>query len=184
MAYRYRLALVAFVTAVVTMLPMSFADTDPVERGAGLLSPFKRDLMAALTDGLAQGPVAAIDACRIRAPEIAAALADDDVRLGRTSHRLRNPGNTGPEWSKPLLDDYLADGSDRQPKIVELADDRYGYVEPIEVAALCLSCHGKTLAPAVAERITALYPEDEATGFEAGDFRGIFWVEFGSDPVQ
>ena len=32
--------------------------------------------------------------------------------------------------------------------------------------------------PDVASRISELYPEDRATGFEAGDLRGIFWVEF------
>ncbi len=184
LAYRYRSVTPVLLPLLVTMLPASAADTDSVERGAELLAPFKRELMTALTDGLADGPVAAIDVCRIRAPEIAAASTDDDVRIGRSSHRLRNPGNVGPEWSKPLLDAYLSDGSDRKPKFVELADDRYGYVEPIGVAPLCLNCHGKTLAPAVAERISELYPDDEATGYELGDFRGIFWVEFASDSVQ
>jgi hypothetical protein len=30
----------------------------------------------------------------------------------------------------------------------------------------------------VASSIAELYPDDEATGFSAGDFRGVFWVEF------
>jgi len=37
-------------------------------------------------------------------------------------------------------------------------------------------CHGPSVAPALAARIAQHYPEDEATGFEEGDFRGLFWV--------
>ena len=177
MPHRYRSGVIAVALAASLL---AAADTDPAARGAELLAPFKRDLLAALADGLADGPAAAIDACRVRAPEIAAALSGDDVRVGRTSNRLRNPGNTGPDWAKPLLDAYLADDSDRTPKLVRLADERYGYVEPIEAAPLCLSCHGETLAPAVATRIAEAYPDDRATGYRAGDLRGIFWVEFAS----
>ena len=43
---------------------------------------------------------------------------------------------------------------------------------------LCLTCHGSELAPGVAEQISELYPEDHAIGFEAGDLRGVFWLEF------
>jgi len=27
-----------------------------------------------------------------------------------------------------------------------------------------------------------LYPDDQATGFSEGDFRGVFWVEFQAGP--
>ena len=174
MRRRHRSAVIA-VALLASML--AAADIDPAARGAELLAPFKRDLMAALADGLADGPAAAIDACRVRAPELAAALSDDDVRIGRASNRRRNPDNTGPDWSKPLLDAYLADDSDRTPKLVSLAGNRYGYVEPIKLAPLCLSCHGETLAPAVATRIADAYPDDRATGFEVGDLRGWMWAE-------
>ena len=53
-----------------------------------------------------------------------------------------------------------------------------GYVEPIMVQPMCLVCHGEALQPGVAAQIDERYPEDRATGFKAGDFRGVFWVEF------
>jgi hypothetical protein len=34
------------------------------------------------------------------------------------------------------------------------------------------------LNPDIAAKIDELYPDDEATGFSEGDFRGVFWVEF------
>jgi hypothetical protein len=61
---------------------------------------------------------------------------------------------------------------------VPLPDSRLGYVEPILVQPLCLTCHGDPLAPDIAARIDELYPEDRAVGYEIGDLRGVFWIEF------
>jgi hypothetical protein len=147
-------------------------------RGAELLLPFKQQLQAALAAGLAEGPVGAIGVCRDRAPQIAADLSVGGVRMGRTSHRLRNPANAPPAWTEPLLARYLVSLEARTPAAVPIGDGRAGYVEPITVQPLCLGCHGSTLAPGIADRLTELHPGDQATGFAAGDFRGLFWVEF------
>jgi hypothetical protein len=39
---------------------------------------------------------------------------------------------------------------------------------------LCLGCHGpvEQLAPGVAERLKALYPDDRAVGYSLGQLRG------------
>jgi len=151
-------------------------------RGAARLAPFKTQLQHALQKGLADGPAAAIAVCRVEAPRIAASLSREGIRMGRTSHKLRNPANAGPAWARPLLDDYLADPARRTPRVVSLGHDRLGYVEPILVQAPCLLCHGETLAPEVARTLAELYPSDRATGFREGDLRGIFWVEFPERP--
>jgi len=150
----------------------------PTERGAALLAPFKRDLQAALKQGLAQGPVEAISACRVEAPAIAGRLSTDGVRVGRASHKLRNPANAAPDWVAPILARYVEDPEARAPVAAPLGDDRAGWVEPIMMQPLCLTCHGAEIAPEVKARIDALYPEDQATGFEVGDLRGVFWVEY------
>jgi len=147
-------------------------------RGAALLAPFKKNLQQALLEGMAQGATEAVGACRVKAPEIANDLSRDDVRVGRSSHRLRNPANAPPDWVKPLLDGFAAAPSDRSPKSRALPDGRVGYVEPIITQPLCLTCHGDSLEPNVAARIESLYPEDHAVGFRTGDLRGVFWVEF------
>ena len=150
-------------------------------RGAELLAPFKQSLQAALKSGLATGPAEAILVCRVKAPEIAKALSVDGVRMGRSSHRLRNPDNTAPDWVGPIMQTYLDDPASREPRAVELADNRWGYAEPIMVQPLCLNCHGSELAPDIAAQVSELYPEDRATGFEAGDLRGLFWLEFAGE---
>ena len=154
------------------------ADDPPQERGAELLIPFKQQLKQALLSGLAEGPDEAIAACKIQAPKIAAALSVDGVVLGRSSHRLRNPDNKAPDWVQPVLDAYVAAAGSQEPRIISLADGRAGYVEPILTQPLCLTCHGDVQDPSLVERINADYPQDRATGFAAGELRGVFWVEY------
>jgi hypothetical protein len=169
-----RATLLAFVFAATT----SHAQDAELARGAELLAPFKKDLQQALKSGLAEGPAEAIQVCRVKAPGIANSLSVAGVRMGRSSHKLRNPDNTAPDWVSPIMQTFLDDPSSREPLAVGLADNRWGYVEPIMLQPLCLTCHGSELAPGVAEQISELYPEDHAIGFEAGDLRGVFWLEF------
>ena len=152
-------------------------DNDATARGAALLLPFKQQLKAALQSGMAEGPAAAIGVCRDEAPAIAAGLSTDGVAMGRTSHRLRNPENRPPAWTTTLLDRYVA-GEASGAATVVLPDGVTGYIEPITVQPVCLACHGSTLAPGVADSLAELYPDDAATGFAAGDFRGLFWVTY------
>ncbi len=166
------------VTALIYVLAAcSQATLDPEAQGAALLAPFKQDLKSALMKGMESGPVAAISACSTEAPLIAGGLSVDGVSMGRSSHKLRNPGNVAPDWAVPFVQAYVA-GTQAGPATVELAADRFGYVEAITMQPMCLNCHGEALHPDVASRISELYPEDQATGFSEGDFRGVFWVEF------
>jgi hypothetical protein len=146
--------------------------------GAAHLAPFKQQLMGALMAGFARGPVEAVDSCHLQAPEIAAGLSGGGVQLGRTSHRLRNPANAGPDWATEVLQGYLEQSGGWTPKTVALAGGREGYVEPIVTQPLCLTCHGTSVAPEVLDAIAERYPEDQATGFETGDLRGVFWVSY------
>jgi hypothetical protein len=148
------------------------------DHGAGLLMPFKQNLQQALREGLSKGPVQALSACRVEAPKIADGLSQEGIRVGRTSHRLRNPANRSPEWVRPILEAYLANPSSRTPRSLPLPEGRTGYVEPILMQSLCLTCHGQSPDSNVAAELERLYPEDEAVGFEVGELRGVFWVEF------
>ena len=157
---------------------------EPDGVGKALLEPFKAELKEALVAGMQDGPVAAIEVCSDKAPEIAASLSVDGVTMGRSSHKLRNRNSAPPAWLAPHLDKWAAndmrvDDVGRPAGIaVALDEGRYGYAEPIFIQPLCLTCHGTELAPDIAAQIDALYPDDAATGFEEGDFRGAFWVEF------
>lgn len=168
-------ALLMLMTAACTETP---PPVDKAARGAELLAPFKAELKAALLQGMAPGPAEAVAVCRDRAPQIAAAMSVDGVSMGRSSHRLRNPANAPQQWLAPIVSAF-ADGTfELAPQLVDIGDGRTGYVEPIVVQPLCLTCHGTDVPPELAARIAELYPDDAATGFAAGDFRGVFWVEY------
>ena len=167
-------ALAMMIFASVTALTQ---ETETV-RGAELIAPMKTGLKKALLAGMQEGPLNAIRVCKDQAPAIVDSLATEGVEIGRTSHRLRNPVNSAPAWVDPILKEYLGEGSDRAAKLVHLPTDRLGYVEPIVTQALCLACHGQDLAPEVVAQINRAYPDDKATGFEIGDLRGVYWVEY------
>ncbi len=173
LVYTWSILLVLFLIPGTT-----FSQEEDVVHGAELLAPLKKELKQALMAGMTDGPLSAISVCKEKAPAIAASLAVDGIEIGRTSHRLRNPANSAPDWVYPVLNRYLGEELDRAPTVVSLQNNRRGYVEPIIVAPLCLACHGKTLAPEVATHISEVYPQDEATGFDVGDLRGVYWVEY------
>lgn len=132
-------------------------------------------LTGKLKAAFAEGPGAAIGACRVAAPEITAAVGGEQgLRIGRTSHKLRNPKNTPPDWAGAFIDQ-------RTSKPVWLAHDdgRLAGLLPISTMPLCLMCHGEknSLMEPIRTALHENYPDDQATGFAPGDLRGWFWLE-------
>jgi Protein of unknown function (DUF3365) len=148
----------------------------------GLAQNLKKELKAALKSG---GPVKAIEVCNTVAPSIAAAQSQErglDVR--RTALKLRNPDNAPDEFERKVLEKFVADiAAGKDPKALAYAeavktDDgtELRFMKAIPTGELCLKCHGGNVAPEVKAAIGKLYPEDQATGFKAGDLRGAFSV--------
>ncbi|MDH5456780.1 MAG: DUF3365 domain-containing protein [Gammaproteobacteria bacterium] len=165
-------------TVAVFCVACTEAPVDYRVKGAELLVPFKTNLKVALVEGMESGPIEAINACKVEAPRIAAGLSVDGVVMGRSSHKLRNPANATPDWLAPILRGFADGSKELMPVAMALDDGRMGYAEPIIVQPMCLTCHGENLQPEMVALLAESYPEDQATGFKAGDFRGVFWVEF------
>lgn len=122
-----------------------------------------------------QGAEAAIQVCRTEAPTLAQAVArDKGLLIGRTSWKLRNPGNQAPAWAVEPLASRPTEPWFQTPPAGGLRA-----LFPIRLMKGCLACHGEAqdLAPGVATALARLYPQDRATGFKAGELRGWFWVE-------
>jgi hypothetical protein len=150
----------------------------PVDDARAALGPFKKTLKETLLKALETSPEAAIEVCSVRAPELARAASTPTVTVGRSAFKLRNPKNAAPAWLPPLMAELAKEKSGSEAsRTVTLPDGRVGYAEPIWVAAPCLVCHGKSLAPGVDAKLAATYPNDTARGFELGAFRGVFWAE-------
>ncbi|WP_328798991.1 Tll0287-like domain-containing protein [Kangiella shandongensis] len=104
--------------------------------------------------------------------------------MGRTSHKVRNPKNKPDALLEGPLNYYLELAQEEKqgrPQITQLPDNSWLYVEPIYAQPMCLACHGSNIDSKVKTVIDEKYPDDEAFGFEDGDFRGMFWMKFKED---
>jgi hypothetical protein len=132
------------------------------------------------------GPVYAIEFCNVRAlPLLDSLSGDNDYRIKRIALRYRNPEDKPQtETEKAQLAGYmnsLLEGTGPEPEVL-LLDDRIEYYKPIMLGMdACLKCHGEPgtqIGEATLKKISELYPEDTATGFGMGDFRGAWKVTF------
>lgn len=157
--------------------PTAEAPSDPRRARAGetaraLGARLKERLGGAIQEGGFAGGIAA---CKVAAPEIAQAVgAEQGLKIGRTSFKLRNPANAPPEWAKASVEARV--------ETATFSDGPGGTLRallPIRMEGLCVSCHGQPadLAEGVSAALAAKYPADQATGFAEGELRGWFWVE-------
>jgi outer membrane murein-binding lipoprotein Lpp len=137
-----------------------------------LASELLGELEAALASG---GGAAGIQACREKAPEIAARVSQQfGLKIGRTSHRLRSPNNTPPAWAQLQVANQVA-----EPTYLAGSGGQFAALLPIRLKAECQMCHGPTEAidEDIQRAIATVYPNDQAVGFTEGDLRGWIWVE-------
>jgi hypothetical protein len=144
---------------------------------------------ATLKDALQQaiqsgGPINGIAVCREKAGQIAADLGQkQEMLVGRTSLKLRNPANAPDNWELAVLKQFDARKAQGEPvdklEFFAVIDDDQGqktfrYMKAIPTASLCLGCHGENLNPEVDAKLKELYPNDKARGFKEGELRGAF----------
>lgn len=151
------------------------------ELASELQSSLGSKLMAAMERG---GPSEAIAVCQEVAQELteAADRTDPEVTINRTALRVRNPVNAPTALDEKVLKDWkraLNKGLPAKPVVNEAGGNVIVH-RPIMTAELCLQYHGppEQIDEATAQLLQKLYPEDEATGFQAGDLRGAFRIEF------
>ncbi|MEO7013471.1 MAG: DUF3365 domain-containing protein [Dokdonella sp.] len=133
-------------------------------------------LMKRLGESIAAGgPAAGIEVCANEAADITQSVAEsNDVRIGRTSYKLRNPANSGPPWVAEVVRDRST-----TRRYFSGSEGTLAVATPIPLGQMCRQCHGPVadISAEVKDALTRRYPQDMATGFEVGDVRGWFWVE-------
>ncbi len=137
-----------------------------------------------------EGPVAALEVCQVQAPAIATDLsARNKLQVGRTALKVRNTNNSPSDWQANVLRDFeqrMAQGEDAKTLeysvVAQTAKGKqFRYMKAIPTAPECLICHGSNLTEPLQKAIADLYPADQAVGFEAGELRGAFVVEWPVD---
>jgi len=130
------------------------------------------ELMAALDSGDTDE---AIGVCRSKAPAVSAQVAEQfGLKIGRTSHKLRNPDNAPPNWAEELVAAKV-----EEPAFLAGPKGEFGALLPIRLKPECQMCHGpaEQIDDEVKAAVAEHYPQDEAVGFAEGELRGWFWVE-------
>lgn len=139
-------------------------------------------VMAAIQEG---GLAHAVDFCSVEALPVTAAVEREaglGLRIKRTSLQYRNPLNA-PDANEAAALEYfeqaLAEMGTLPADYVQFVNvTEYRYYRPIVVAQNCLACHGDPaqFEPALRQVLETRYPDDRATGYQEGDFRGVVRV--------
>jgi hypothetical protein len=140
-------------------------------------------LQTALRDG---GPIAAIEVCQLQALPITASIGEEQkLHIRRTALKLRNPANAPDEWEAQQLADFAARAERGESlaamETVSRESGEFRYMKAIPTGAACTACHGTQIAEPLETALNERYPDDQATGFEAGDLRGAFSVRIAAD---
>jgi hypothetical protein len=144
------------------------------------------NLSGQLQRALAEGGVEnAVQYCNLVAYPLVDSLSEvNEATIRRTSLKARNPKNAPDEAERLALQQYEAKAAagEELQSYVELIDpSTVAFYAPILAQPLCLNCHGKigeTLKEEDYAVIKQLYPQDEATGYIAGDLRGMWSIRF------
>lgn len=176
------------------------ADPDVAEvrkAGEAAIGAVGLKLTAALTQALGNGgPEAAVEFCRTEALPLTGQplhAHPQVTSVKRTTRRLRNPLNAPDAAEQAALAEMerrIVLGESPLPVLVQkvamTADGRteWRIYRPIMVQAGCLACHGNPAAQSaeLRSRLQAHYPADQATGYEAGAWRGLFRATVVSAP--
>jgi hypothetical protein len=183
---------IGWLTAVAVLslsMGAAWAQSDVKERSDAARAAamdFGATLLGELQKAIAEGgPVNAIGVCNLVAPRIAADKSTEKhMTIARTSLKLRQPANQPDAWELLQLQRFEAQKeAGESPATIEIGEyvdtggkKMFRYMKAIPTGAVCLNCHGATLAPEVTARLKELYPADLATGFKPGDLRGAFTI--------
>ena len=121
----------------------------------------------------------ALDVCASVAQKITRRIAEErGVSMRRTALRYRNPINAPDDYERAWMEKVVASAEIPTDASAEVVDGELRYLRPLRVAQLCTECHGvvEGLDPRVKAALAKRYPEDMATGFVPGDFRGVISV--------
>ena len=174
-----------FLLALLPLVALSQTSPDPAVEGPKIIAVAFAKLSGALGEVIAKnGPSGALSVCREKAPQIAQEVGKaHGVTLRRATLKPRNPKNAADEVEKAALEAFasaLAKKEVPKPQVITNADGSQSFLAPIVLGnPLCLQCHGtpeKDISRETLAAIQKLYPDDQATGFQLGDLRGLWRV--------
>ncbi|MFO7593239.1 MAG: DUF3365 domain-containing protein [Pseudomonadota bacterium] len=185
--------IVTFALLCTVPVSMALAESDVQQRAAAskkVVQEFMGELQGELGKAMkAGGPIKAIEVCNQVAPSIAMTQSEKTGwKVGRTSLKLRNPGNAPDEWETMVLKKFeeraAAGESPAEMAHFEVVEQNgakaFRFMKAIGMPPLdkapCLKCHGENIDAKLVAKLDELYPEDQARGYKPGMIRGAFTI--------
>ena len=141
------------------------------------------------------GAELAVDVCHLKALPLTGEIISGMPRITgvkRTSLRLRNPANA-PDAAEQLALKRVEKNIEAgvMPKVLVQEIDLPGgksewrVYRPVGVAQQCVTCHGPpdSFSPGLQARLKQRYPNDQATGYATGQWRGLIRVSVSDAPA-
>lgn len=156
------------------------------KQGRTIAKASGKALMQQLQTAIAKGGIPhAVQFCSRQAISLTDSLsAEHGASIHRISYKNRNPVNAADSLEKKLIRQYqqkLQAGAKPTPELIK-RDEKQVYYHPIRIKnGLCLNCHGKLgkmLSNETLELLRDRYPKGKAIGFEVGDLRGLWKIQF------
>ncbi|PIE41849.1 MAG: glutamate synthase [Gammaproteobacteria bacterium] len=174
-------------TEPTTITPPQVNESALAEEARAFTKQYAAALQKTLKDSLMQsGPVSAIEACKIHAPNISLQMGQQNGwEVSRTSEKLRNSNNQPDIWELEVLGDFKKKVDNGTPAkhlehyevVISNGKPAFRYMKAIPVQGVCLTCHGPQVTGPIKAAIDELFPNDKATGYQPGELRGAFTLK-------
>lgn len=166
-----------------------FDEAAIIQRGQGVAKATFEQLFAQVKAKMeTEGPVGAVDYCSVAALPLVDSLSTvQGVRIKRTSDRLRAPHDAPDTDEQRRLDEVLAllaegaQPTEVPPQALVLGDSIVFYQPILINMPNCLKCHGTPgleVDSLTMDILARKYPNDAATGYAVGDFRGLWSIRW------
>lgn len=130
-----------------------------------------------------EGAAGAVEFCNAEAikltDSVSLAINTKVKRVSNKPRNLDNRANAEEEEIMLSMITKISEGGKVLPQILKREDKVIGYY-PIITNGMCLQCHGKpgdNIEQVTLDKLTYLYPKDEAIGYSENELRGLFVVE-------
>jgi hypothetical protein len=136
-------------------------------------------LKAALESG---GPVAAVTVCQSAAQPLTSSVTagTPGTTVRRTALKVRNPANAADATDLEVLMEFAKLPPDQGPaEIIRWTENTARFYKPLVTQEVCTKCHGDPagFSPELRQLLDTAYPDDQATGYQVGDLRGVIRVD-------
>ncbi len=129
------------------------------------------------------GTLDALTFCNVKAIPLTDSMQTVyQAKIKRVSDKNRNPNNKANAEEIRYINQFkemIKKGDKPQPIIKKKQDSVYFYY-PIVTNEMCLQCHGKpdkNIKPKTLQLLSNLYPDDQATGYDENQVRGIWSIQ-------